>query len=339
MSKYVLIIIFIISMSSAIFAEKVMPWNEFDKKVDQLIESKQNPQAITLLKQNIKNYPEKEFEIYSSLISQYKGLGEIRNSIEVMSEGNNKGYYFWFMPRDRGYNNFRRENWFKKGLSLNNELRDKAQILTKPVYKIVLPKAFDVKKKYPLILIMHGGNQNIESAQKRWISDELYTNNIVVFIQSGWTVGTNMFRWNLSGTDRFHEGNAIDEVKGLYNEISEKYSKNIDKIILVGFSQGASLAMNMALYKDINCTGVLAGCPFNDDIDEAHSLDLKKRDVRFYVFTGDKDWAFKKTEKNMGILKKSGVKAIFKINKDMGHQFSIDIESDIEKALKLILEK
>lgn len=39
----------------------------------------------------------------------------------------------------------------------------------------------------------------------------------------------------------------------------------------------------------------------------------------------------------MEILKKSGVKVILKINKDSGHQFSTDIESDIKKALKLIL--
>ncbi len=292
-----------------------------------------------MLKENLKTYPEKEFEIYSSLIDQYEGVGEIRNAINVLSEANNKGYYFWLIPRRKQYDNFRREDWFKEALCLNNELRDKAQLLTKPVYKIVLPKAFDAEKKYPLILIMHGGNQNIEISQKRWMSDALYKNNIVALIQSGWTVATNRFRWNISGKDLFHEGNAVDEIKGLYEEVLQKYPVDTNKIVLVGFSQGATLAMNMAIYKDIKCTGVLAGCPFSDDIDEAHSLSLKERDIRFFVFSGDKDFAFKRTEKNMDILKKSGVKVIFKINKDKGHQFSDDIENDINEALKLILEK
>ncbi len=339
MSKYVLIIILIVSMFSAIQAENIIPWDEFDTKVNQLVESEQNIQAIQLLKESLKDYPNKEFEIYSNLINLYNALGEIRNSIGIMSEANNKGYYFWFMPRESRYNNFRRESWFKSALSVNNALRDKAQKLSKPDYKIVLPKEYDVKKRYPLLLIMHGGNQSIMLSQDRWKSDDLYKGKIVAFLQSGWTVATNRFRWNLSGIDRFHGGTAIDEVKSLYNEISAKYSKNIDKIILVGFSQGASLAMNMAIYKDIDCAGVLAGCPFNDDIDQEHALDLKKRDVRFFVFSGDKDWAFKKAEKNMSILKESGVKTIFKINKDMGHQFSEDIETDIKKALELILEK
>ena len=339
MSKYVLIIIFIVSICSAISAEKVMPWNEFDKKVDQLIESEKNTEAIKLLKESIKIYPKNEFEIYQSIIILYKRVGEIKISIDMMTIANNKGYYFWLMPRERAYNNFRREEWFKKALSVNNALRDKVQKLTKPVYKIVLPKGYNVKKKYPLIFIIHGGNQSIESAQGRWKSDELYKNKIVAFIQSGWTVATNSFRWNLSGFDYFHEGTAIDEVKALYKEILSKYPVNIEKIVLVGFSQGASLAMNMTIYNDIKCLGVLAGCPFNDDIDEKHSLNLKKRNIRFFVFTGDKDRRFEKTVKNMDILKKSGVKVIFKINKDMGHQFSPDIESDIKKALKLILEK
>jgi len=43
--------------------------------------------------------------------------------------------------------------------------------------------------------------------------------------------------------------------------------------------------------------------------------------------------------KNLEILKKTGVKAVLKINKEMGHQFSPDIEIDIKNALKLILEK
>ena len=338
MSKYVLIIIFIVSICSAISAEKVMPWNEFDKKVDQLIESEKNTEAIKLLKESIKIYPKKEFEIYQSIIILYKRVGEIKISIDMMTIANNKGYYFWLMPRERAYNNFRREEWFKKALSVNNALRDKVQKLTKPVYKIVLPKGYNVKKKYPLIFIIHGGNQSIEAAQGRWKSDKLYENNIVAFVQSGWTVATNSFRWNLSGFDYFHEGTAIDEVKALYKEILAKYPVNIEKIVLVGFSQGASLAMNMTIYNDIKCLGVLAGCPFNDDIDEKHSLNLKKRNIRFFVFTGDKDRRFEKTVKNMDILKKSGVKVIFKINKDMGHQFSPDIESDIKKALKLILE-
>ncbi|MEN8155286.1 MAG: dienelactone hydrolase family protein, partial [Acidobacteriota bacterium] len=268
----------------------------------------------------------------------YKRAGEIKTSIDMMTEANNKGYYFWFMPRDRAYNNFRREEWFKKALALNNELRDKAQKLIKPEYKIVLPKEYDVKKKYPLIFIMHGGNQSIEKSQGRWKSDELYKDKIVAFVQSGWTVATNSYRWNLSGFDYFHEGTAIDEVKALYKEILQKYPVNTDKIVLVGFSQGASLAMNMTIYNDIKSLGVLAGCPFNDDIDEKHSLNLKKRDIRFFVFTGDKDRRFNKTVKNMEMLKKSGVKVIFKINKNMGHQFSVNIETDINEALKLILE-
>jgi len=292
-----------------------------------------------LLKDSFKNYPKKEFEIYQNIIILYTRAGEIKNSIDMMSEANSKGFYFWLMPRQVVYNNFRREEWFKKALSVNNALRDKAQKLVKQTYKVVLPKAYDAKKKYPLVFIIHGGNQSIESAQGRWKSDELYKDNIVAFIQSGWTVATNKFRWNLSGVDYFHEGTAIDEVKALYKEILAKYPVDIEKIVLLGFSQGASLAMNMTIYNDIKCLGVLAGCPFNDAIDEKHSLNLKKRDIRFFVFTGDKDREFNKTVKNMDILKKSGVKTILKINKDMGHQFSPDIESDIKKALKLILEK
>lgn len=338
MSKYVLIVILIVSLFPALQADQVIPWEEFDKKVDQLIEAKKNTEAINLLKQNLKNYPQKEFLIYSSLIDQYKELGEIRHSIDVMSEGNRKGYYFWFIPREQAYDNFRREEWFKNALNVNNALRDKAQALTKPVYKVILPKSFDAQKRYPLILIMHGGNQSIELSQARWKSDDLYTDKIVAFLQSGWTIATHRYRWDLSGKDLFTEGTAIDEIKGLYNEILTKYANNIDRTILVGFSQGAQLAMNMAIYKDIDCVGVLAGCPFNDDIDEAHALDLKKRDVRFFVFTGDKDFGFKKAEKNMEFLNKSGVKAVFKINKGMGHQFSPDIEDDIKKALKLIIE-
>jgi len=338
MSKYVLIICFILSVSHIIFAEEVLLWDDFEKKVNHLIESEQNIEAISLLKQNIENYPNEEFEIYLSLISQYNGLGEIRNSINIMSEGNNKGYYFWFLPRQKHYNNFRRESWFKKTMQLNNELRDKAQMLTKPIYKIVLPKDYNPNKKYPLIFVIHGGNQSINSTQKRWESDELYKNNIVAFVQSGWTVASDTYRWNLSGVDLFHEGTAIIEIKELYKEILEKHPVNTDKIVLVGFSQGATLAMNMAVYNDIKCIGVLAGCPFNDELDENQSLSLKKQDKRFFVFTGDKDFAFTKTEKNMKILKKVGLKVIFKINKDMGHQFSNDIESDIKNALKLILE-
>lgn len=339
MSKCLLLIILTVIMFSAIQAENIMPWDAFDTQVNKLIETEQNAQAIELLKESITDYPNNEFEIYSNLINLYNTLGEIQNSIGIMSEANDKGYYFWFIPRESRYNNVRRERWFKNAVNTNNTLRDRAQKLSKPVYEVVLPKGYDGTKKYPLLFIMHGGNQSIVLTRDRWKSDDLYADKIVVFVQSGWTVATNRYRWDVSGVDLFHEGTAIEEVTSLYNEVSAKYSQNIDKTILVGFSQGASLAMNMAIYNDIDCAGVLAGCPFNDDIDQKHALDLKKRDVRFYVFSGDKDWAFATAERNMSILKESGVKAIFKINKDMGHQFSKDIETDIKKALELILEK
>jgi predicted esterase len=140
----------------------------------------------------------------------------------------------------------------------------------------------------------------------------------------------------MSGKDLFHGGTAISEIKNLYEKVTNKYQINENKVILVGFSQGATLAMEMALYNDINCYGVIAGCPFNNEIISDHSKDLKDRDTRIYIFSGDKDFGYEGTKTNVDLLKTAGVKVKLKINKDMGHEFSKDIAKDIDEALQLI---
>ncbi len=64
--------------STVLQADIVLSWNEFDKKVDQLIDSEKNTEAIKLLKESFKIYPKKEFEIYQSIIDSIRKTG--RNS-------------------------------------------------------------------------------------------------------------------------------------------------------------------------------------------------------------------------------------------------------------------
>lgn len=334
--------IFVICMTlllSAVFvvqAKEKLSWNDYKEKISLMMDNKKIDEVLMSLKKQEKVFPEKEFELLDLTRACFNQLGDVEKEMELIAKGNEKGYFFWLIPRQEVYDKFRNCEWFINTVNRNNALRDSANKTSIPLCKVDLPEKIEKNKKYPLILFLHGGNQSIEKCAGRWKPEFLGKDKIIVYLQSSWIVATNSYRWNIGGFDLFHQGTALNEITDLYKKIESKYPVDTNNVIICGFSQGATLAVSLALNQQIPCNGVIAGCPFNSVMTVDQVKDLLKRNVRLAIFTGDKDFAFKTVQKSCELLKSGGVNVLFTINKDKGHEFPDDFENYLKKSMVFI---
>ena len=93
---------------------------------------------------------------------------------------------------------------------------------------------------YPLLVVIHGGNQSIVRAMDTWDPEVIGDDLIIAYVQSSLRADTKSYRWDLGGVDIYHLPTAQDEVLGLYQAIVREYAVDTDRVALAGFSQGGS---------------------------------------------------------------------------------------------------
>jgi len=120
-------------------------------------------------------------------------------------------------------------------------------------YRLLFPKNYDIKKKYPVVITFHNstriGNDNekqLEPLSKIWLRTEIYENYNCFVIAPQFNERSSNYLANENGLLLSKPGDKINLVLDLLNEMEAKYT-NIDqsKIYLVGYSMGASTAQNL----------------------------------------------------------------------------------------------
>lgn len=325
-----------VSASTPVLANEELSWNDYKDNIHKMVEAENLDEAIVSLKQHMDVFPEKEFELLDLTRLCYEQQGNIEQAVKLIAAGNEKGYIFWFLPRQGIYDDHRNQDWFRNAVNANNALRDTANKTTHPQYKVILPETVEKDKTYPLVILVHGGNQSIEKCAERWNAALLGQDRIIAYLQSSWIVATGSYRWNISGVDLFHQGTALDEITTLYHEIASAYPVDTGNVTICGFSQGATLAVKLALNQQIPCHRVIAGCPFNNEPTQEQAEHLLKQNVRMAIFTGDKDFAFTRTKKSCELLKNAGVAIAFTINKDKGHELPENFDDYLKTSMAFV---
>ena len=120
-------------------------------------------------------------------------------------------------------------------------------------YRLLLPKNYDVRNKYPVVITFHNstriGNDNekqLEPLSKIWLRSEIYENYNCVVIAPQFNERSSNYSENEKGILLSKPSDKINLVLDLLKEMETEYV-NIDKsrIYLVGYSMGASTAQNL----------------------------------------------------------------------------------------------
>jgi predicted esterase len=203
-----------------------------------------------------------------------------------------------------------------KGASIGDPLR--IEVPGAPDAYYYKPRARGQK---PVIMYLHGRGGNPAEDCRKWAR---------VATQFGWVVCPSGSGTNEAGGRTWTNGTVDAQriIDATINALREKYKSKVQRRgnVLVGFSEGAWVAMNVGLKDQRTWSRWLilgASDAYWGDVSEA--LDKDKRKVqRVYLLTGENDGVAQNTVRVGDTLKKVKVPVKVKLVPGMGHEVPSD---------------
>ncbi|MCX6238832.1 MAG: dienelactone hydrolase family protein [Bacteroidia bacterium] len=341
-----LIVLLMIFNSYFVFGQNVLETkkielsNEFNETVKKAIQYKDSSiyQKIEILENgliNVKSRYEKYRIIFNSLGPVYTSARQYDKAIDLWIAANKEGIFFPFDPKNKEYLSYLQEytnnKRFLDFISYNNELKNKASDSASAEYYVCLPSDFHPDRKYPLIIILHGGIGDNNATYINWDSELIRRGFISVYPRGRVVVGSFARRYGSSG---------VADIKEVYDQVVLKYPVDTSKVILAGQSAGGELSIRLA-YTDIRACGLLLAFPVKPgDFDDKKAIEFKNRSVRIVMICGEKDESFFPGQQEMSvILNDSKVENRFIKYSKLGHGFPDDFSDQIDKGLLYLTKK
>ncbi|MCP4177726.1 MAG: hypothetical protein GY756_08165 [bacterium] len=199
-------------------------------------------------------------------------------------------------------------------------------------YMIRLPEGYNKNKKYPLIMIMHGGIGSIQSLQSYYNSPKLKSDFITAFCQGGDIAG--------SFTRKFMRNQWQNRLKKVYKQVTAQYSVDTTKIILGGPSAGGFRSIYLGLNNDIPSKGLLLSytvAPRN--LDSTAFIKSAERGLKVALLCGENDWAIKQQKEFAYKLDKYGVENRFVVFPEKVHEYPDNWSYYLDTSLEFIFKE
>lgn len=304
-------------------------FDEFMDKLDALIEKENIKEAIELIENSLNEYPENTNEMKLDLAMLNLKLGNSKKTLEILNFQLDKGIWYpkvyhnecWNLDEFKGYI----ERWEK--------LKNKSEINSEGKLYFYKPINYDKNKSYPLFIAFHGWGEDVNLLRKYWNSSKLSKEYIVAVPQSSQIVGYSNYCWNNLNI-------AYNEIKEAYDEVIWRYSIDTNTIIVGGFSQGATLALDVILNMEyIPAKGFIALNPDKPkNFSNESIINSSKRGVKGVILTGDMDGDYEEQKEIVRIFNDLDYKCRFVVKENFGHWFPKDLDERIDLALEYILE-
>ena len=314
-------------------------WSEVQEAANTLLEKKKFDEALALIEQAATKLQGREFEVSDFMVNTLFEAGRADEALTVWEKGLDDGFFYFVIPRSGTYDGVRKNPRFKKILARNNQVREVAQSESRPQYKVITPASYSPEGSYPLVMIIHGGNQSIVKAMERWDPTVIGDDVIIAYVQSSGRADTKSYRWDLGGVDIYSLPTAQDEVLGLYQEIVGEHAVDTGQVMLAGFSQGGNLSLFMAAEGTIPAKGFIAGCPATRTPLPLESAQAAAaRGLRGTIFVGAEDWTAASAQTTASNLEEAGIPVNHIVMEDKGHEFPDNFDEVLREAVKNVYQ-
>ncbi len=210
---------------------------------------------------------------------------------------------------------------FKALLEMNRRREHEFLGLGKPVVHI---REGHLEKGYILI---HGNHENARVTKGAW-TEEVVDGALTAFLQSGQPDFHDAYHWN----DR-HK--AREDAKLLINQVKTSYP-DVKCWVLVGFSMGASVALDVLKDTDLSLEHVILFGPWLPHLD-AQKPHFETMDIRcrWSIFIGDKDEDCDEHAVELrNILADYGIEAEYIVMENTGHGFPSTLKAYMKQLEK-----
>lgn len=293
--------------------------------------------AIDILENGLKNV-DNDFEIYkitSNLGALYTLTNQYDKCINIWLSANKQGICYDFQINKNTYppylSAYKDNQIFYDFIRKNDSLRNVISINSKAEYFVNLPIEYDKSKKYPLVIILHGGVSNFYNTFENWKSEDLQTKYITVYPQGREVRGS---------FERSYGNYGIQDVLEVHNQVLNKYSIDTASVILSGQSAGGALSIEL-LNGQMQAKGLLLAFPVKpEDFDIIDARNMSDSSIRVYMICGEQDKHFYPGQLELSLLLDSAnvENRVIKYP-NLGHDFPVDFKSQIDLGIKFILNE
>lgn len=239
-------------------------------------------------------------------------------------------YQYNYLIEDEDLKSLNKYKEFGELLDICKKRESEAKRDEKPALKIIMPNKIDEKYKHPLIIALHGDQENIEITEDYW-SSCVDKNFILALPQSSQIQFSEGYEWK-----DIEKG--ARELKEHYENILERYNIDSDNIIIGGFSAGGRVALYSILKDIIQVKGFILVAPWLPEIDKwAPLLDkIREKGIKGYIVCGDKDDdCYECTRKFTDLLSSKKISYELKIFKGLDHDYPDNFMKYCQKQLNL----
>ena len=292
--------------------------------------------AYNFITENYKGIKGNLAQIYNFRYSIANTAGLEGLALKIMSEAIvEKGFWYKYnyLIEDEDLKSLNKYKEFNALLDICKKRELEAKRDEKPDLKIIVPNKINEQYKYPLIVALHGDQENIEITEDYW-SSCVDKNYIVALPRSSQIQFSEGYEWK-----DIEKGSR--ELMKHYDKILEKYNIDTDNIIIGGFSAGGRVALYSILKDIIQVKGFILVAPWLPEIDEwvLSLYKIKEKGMKGYVVCGDKDDdCYECTRRFIDLLSSKKISYELKIFKGLDHDYPVNFDEILLNAIEFILK-
>ena len=306
-----------------------MTFREFSDQLVILYNQRNFEDALQLLEEQRDFFPEQATRITFWRMCLLSLAGRPADVLSVFQQGVNAGH--WWSEQvfaDPDLDGVRDLPEFQRLVAISEEKYQEARARIPRDHAILLPEP-PASGTYPLLIALHGRNGNTDSHLEVWEAAR-QRGWLVVSPQSTQPLFPGAYCW-----DNPVQGMA--DVLYSYEQISQAYAIDPQRLIIAGFSQGSGMALSTALSGKLPARGFIGIASWwAEPKSLIPQIEAAKR-LRAYFITGEKDHTFDTAKEIQNALKENDIQFGEELYADLAHEFPPDFESSFDKALRFIL--
>lgn len=306
-------------------------FRQFRSEVMRLYRSGDYSAALDRLNQSAASYPDQADQIEYGRICMLALTASAPDALAALQHALDLGY--WYPPAtlhtDPDLASLQGDPGFERLAAVCAERFAQAVKSAHPE-RIVLTPPVDTPAPYPVLLAFHGRNSDAASTLPYW--ESLAERGwLVALPQSSQVVGVRSYAWD--GCQQ-----SIEEAQRHFDELSSNYPVHWQRLVLAGFSQGAGLAILLALHRLLPAAGFIAVAPYLHDVvdmlEQPEQISASR--LRGYLLTGDLDGHQEMFTQIESLLQKRRVTYQREKRPGLDHDFPADFDQSLDKALQFI---
>lgn len=288
-------------------------------------------EALEIIEQHADQFPEQRARNTFWRMCLLSLCGRAADTIDLLRQGLDSG--LWWRNdvfNDSDLNAVRDLPEFQKLMAESQKKYEESRTHMEREYTVLVPDE-PPSGKYPLLVALHGRNGNKEANLAEWETARR-KGWLVLLTQSTQPLFPGSYCWD-------DPAQAMSDLLFYYEQVSEKYPIDPQRLITAGFSQGSGMAIQAALSGKLTARGFIGIASWSADPASLAPQTEEAKQVRGYLITGEKDHTFATAREILSALQEHQIAVAEELHPDLAHEFPPEFDQSFEKAIDFIFKE